>query len=173
VTASQTGETPGEPAIVRPAERADLLEIFRIEKASFPEPWPYAAFERFLDEPGFLVAARGADVLGYAVCRLTPDHDPGRDLGHLKDLAVRPDERRRGIGRLLVTRSLARMAAAGAVRAKLEVRASNDGARALYRRVGFEPARRLPGYYGDGEDALLMLVDLREWSGSTGPATRA
>jgi ribosomal-protein-alanine N-acetyltransferase len=171
VTVSPTGEESGGRATVRPAERADLLEVFRIEKASFPEPWPYAAFERFLDEPGFLVAARGTDVLGYAVCRVTPEH--GREIGHLKDLAVRPDERRRGIGRLLVTRSLARMTAAGAVRAKLEVRASNDGARALYRRAGFEPARRLPRYYGDGEDALLMLVDLREWSGPGEPATRA
>ncbi len=171
MTASPTGEGSGGRATVRPAERADLLEVFRIEKASFPEPWPYAAFERFLDEPGFLVAARGADVLGYAVCRVTPEH--GREIGHLKDLAVRPDERRRGVGRLLVTRSLARMATAGAARAKLEVRASNDGARALYRRAGFEPARRLPRYYGDGEDALLMLVDLREWSGPGEPATRA
>lgn len=33
---------------IRRAERADLLAIYRIEKASFPQPWPYEAFDRFL-----------------------------------------------------------------------------------------------------------------------------
>lgn len=145
---------------VRRAERADLLDVFRIEKASFPEPWPYSAFEQFLGEPGFLVASQGPEVLGFAVSDVTPNH--GRDIGHLKDLAVRPDDRNRGVGRRLVTRSLVRMAAEGATVAKLEVRESNGAARALYRTAGFEAARRLPRYYQDGEDALLMTLDLGE-----------
>lgn len=149
----------GEVA-VRRAERADLIDVFRIEKASFSEPWPYAAFERFLGQPGFLVATRGTSVLGYAVSDVTPNH--GRDIGHLKDLAVRPDDRNCGVGRRLVERSLARMTAAGATVAKLEVRESNDPAQALYRRTGFEVTDRLPRYYQDGEDALLMTLDLDE-----------
>ncbi|MFB6303008.1 MAG: ribosomal protein S18-alanine N-acetyltransferase [Haloferacaceae archaeon] len=151
----------GEIAIRR-AERADLLDVFRIEKASFPEPWPYSAFERFLGEPTFLVAAQGPDVLGFAVGDVTPNH--GRDMGHLKDLAVRPDDRNRGVGRRLVIRTLVRMAAEGATVAKLEVRESNEAAQSLYRTVGFEAARRLPRYYQDGEDAFLMTLDLGEAS---------
>jgi ribosomal-protein-alanine N-acetyltransferase len=143
---------------IRRAERADLLDVFRIEEASFPEPWPYSAFERFLGEPGFLVAAEGTAVLGFAVSDVTPNH--GRDIGHLKDLAVRPEDRNRGIGRRLVARSLVRMAAEGATTAKLEVRESNDPARSLYREVGFDVARRLPRYYQNGEDAFLMTIDL-------------
>jgi ribosomal-protein-alanine N-acetyltransferase len=51
---------------------------------------------------------------------------------------------------------------------KLEVRDSNDVARSLYRDVGFEPARRVPGYYEDGEDALVMVLDAVAWrDGST------
>lgn len=145
---------------IRRAERADLLDVFRIEKASFSEPWPYSAFERVLGEPTFLVASQGPQVLGFAVSDVTPNH--GRDIGHLKDLAVRPADRNRGVGRRLVTRSLVRMAAEGATSAKLEVRESNEAARSLYRTVGFEPARRLPRYYQDGEDALLMTLDLGE-----------
>jgi ribosomal-protein-alanine N-acetyltransferase len=41
---------------VRPADRADLIDVLRIERASFSEPWPYAAFESLLDAPAFLVA---------------------------------------------------------------------------------------------------------------------
>lgn len=159
VTVPSPGSMAGGIAIRR-AERADLLDVFRIEEASFPEPWPYAAFERFLGEPGFLVAAQGVAVLGYAVSDVTPNH--GRDVGHLKDLAVRPEDRNRGIGRRLVTRALVRMAAQGATTAKLEVRESNEPARSLYRAAGFEATRRLPRYYQDGEDALLMTLDLRE-----------
>ena len=46
---------------IRPAERADLLAVLGIERASFPQPWPYQAFQGFLGEPGFLVAV---DALG-------------------------------------------------------------------------------------------------------------
>jgi ribosomal-protein-alanine N-acetyltransferase len=39
----------------------------------------------------------------------------------------------------------------------LEVRASNDGAQALYERFGFKRIGRLRGYYkDDGEDAMVM-----------------
>jgi ribosomal-protein-alanine N-acetyltransferase len=41
--------------------------------------------------------------------------------------------------------------------ASLEVRASNEAAQALYRKLGFHDVGRRPRYYGDnGEDAVLM-----------------
>lgn len=55
------------------------------------------------------------------------------------------------------------MTIAGATVVKLEVRVSNDPAIRLYRSVGFESARRIPGYYGNGEDAYIMVLDLSEW----------
>ena len=48
------GATPA--VTVRPADRADLLDVLRIERESFSDPWPYAAFESVLDAPAFLVA---------------------------------------------------------------------------------------------------------------------
>jgi len=153
--------TPAE-TVVRPAERADLLAVLSIEKACFSDPWPYAAFERFLGESGFLVAARGNDVLGYAVADVTPNF--GRDIGHLKDLAVRPDARGRGIGRRLLRATLNALRVQGAAVVKLEVREGNAVARALYADEGFEPVRRVPRYYRDGEDALVLVVDLDGWA---------
>ena len=147
---------------VRPAERADLLEVLRIERASFPDPWPYAAFESSIDEPAFLVACEddaATDVLGYLVGSLVPNH--GRAIGHVKDLAVQPESRGRGVGRLLLARGLERLRRDGVATVKLEVRESNDPARSLYRDLGFAPARRFPRYYEDGEDALVMTLDLR------------
>jgi ribosomal-protein-alanine N-acetyltransferase len=143
---------------IREAEQADLLSVYRIEKRCFPQPWPFSAFERFLDEPGFLVADGGEQVVGYVVSNVVPNH--GRDIGHVKDLAVHPDARGRGVGRTLLKRAIVSLSIDGAALVKLEVRESNDPALSLYRDVGFEPMRRVPRYYEDGEDALLMVLDL-------------
>lgn len=146
---------------IRPATQADLLSVFRIEKTAFPQPWPFSAFERFLDEPAFLVGIRGAEIVGYVVADVTPNY--GRDIGHIKDLAVHPDARRQGLGRTLLRRALSILRMAGAVLVKLEVRADNESAKALYRSEGFEPLRRIPRYYEDGDDAEVMVLDLTEW----------
>ncbi|ELZ34095.1 (SSU ribosomal protein s18p)-alanine acetyltransferase [Halogeometricum pallidum JCM 14848] len=148
---------------VRRVERADLLDVLRIEKRCFTEPWPYAAFESFLDEPGFLIAEREGSVLGYVVADVMPNH--GRDIGHIKDLAVAPEARGLGLGRRILRRGLLSLSFSGAAVVKLEVRVENEPALSLYREVGFDPARRVPSYYADGEDAYLMVLDLSEWQG--------
>jgi ribosomal-protein-alanine N-acetyltransferase len=151
-----------EDVVIRRANRADLLDVLRIERACFSEPWSYSAFELFVDEPAFFVAVRGDDVLGFVVADVMPNH--GKDIGHVKDLAVRSDARGVGLGRRLLLRALTGMAIAGAAVVKLEVRVSNEPARTLYESVGFEPARRVPRYYRDGEDAFIMVLDVDEWT---------
>ncbi|GAB6879878.1 ribosomal protein S18-alanine N-acetyltransferase [Halorubrum gandharaense] len=162
--------TPVETAI-REVERADLLAVQRIETACFSDPWPFEAFERFLEEPAFLVAERApvgtssngatGEIVGYVVADSTPNF--GRDIGHVKDLAVAPDARGEGVGRALLRAALLRLHAQGAAVVKLEVRTSNEAARSLYADEGFEPLRRVPRYYPDGEDALVLVVDLDQW----------
>jgi len=139
---------------VRKAVRADLLEVFRIEKRSFTQPWPYEAFERFLGEPGFLVADDDG-VVGYVVADTMPNH--GTSMGHIKDLAVDPDRRGEGVGRLLLGEALGALFVDGAGRVKLEVRESNEAAQTLYREFGFETHHVIPAYYDDGEDAYIMV----------------
>lgn len=159
------GARPAANVTVRPAERADLLDVLRIERESFTEPWPYSAFESLLDAPAFLIAVGDPggvwddqSILGYVVGDVTPNH--GRDIGHIKDLAVRPDARGGGVGRRLLREALLDLSVSGATVAKLEVREGNDVARSLYRDEGFEPAKRVPRYYSDGEDAVLLVAEL-------------
>ena len=140
---------------IRPVARADLLEVFRIEQASFVQPWPYSAFEGFLDAPGFLVAVGGDGVVGYVVADTIPNH--GRPLGHVKDIAVRPDRRGEGIGAALLERALSVLIGEDVSRVKLEVRAGNAEAIRLYRGFGFTHHHTVPRYYEDGEDALVMV----------------
>ncbi|WP_049922112.1 ribosomal protein S18-alanine N-acetyltransferase [Halopiger djelfimassiliensis] len=158
MTTQVPGGDDGDEVTIRPAERVDLLAVVRIENASFEQPWPYDAFDRFLGEPGFLVAVTDGAVAGYVVADVTSKF--GRELGHIKDIAVHPDRRGVGVGSALLSRALAVLAARGADSVKLEVRRSNDGAKRLYREFGFEPLRRVPGYYGNDEDAIVMLRKL-------------
>lgn len=156
--------------VVREATRADLLEVFRIERASFPQPWPYGAFEGFLGRPGFLVAERQADedggvvggetdgegtISGYVVADTVPNH--GRPLGHIKDIAVHPDHRGEGIGRVLLEHALGVLREQDTSRVKLEVRDGNDPAVSLYREFEFTHHHTVPRYYDDGTDALVMV----------------
>lgn len=161
-----TTTAPQADVGVRQATRGDLLSVFRIEKRSFPQAWPYAAFERFLDEPGFLVAeateeadgSNPGEIVGYVVADSVPNH--GVSIGHVKDLAVAPERRGEGIGRLLLSRALATLATQSVGRVKLEVRESNDAALSLYREFGFEIHHAVPGYYDNGEDAYVMVREL-------------
>ncbi len=141
---------------IRAAVRADLLDVLRIEKRSFGQPWPYAAFERFLGSPGFLIAEDGG-VIGYVVANTVEQY--GRSTGHIKDIAVSPERRREGIGRALLSNGLAALAGAGADRIKLEVRRSNGAAQSLYESYGFEIHDVRSRYYDDGEDAYVMVLE--------------
>lgn len=167
--------------MVREATRADLLEVFRIERASFPQPWPYGAFEGFLGRPGFLVAERregddgvdvgergtagtgggdgstgqGGPIAGYVVADTVPNH--GQPLGHIKDIAVHPDHRGEGIGRYLLKRALGVLRERDTSRVKLEVRDGNEPAITLYHDFGFTHHHTVPRYYEDGTDALVMV----------------
>lgn len=71
-------------------------------------------------------------------------------------VATVPEMRRRGIARGLLARVASDARDLGAQGCSLEVRASNEGAQALYRTLGFEVLGVRPKYYSDREDAAIM-----------------
>lgn len=81
----------------------------------------------------------------------------GADQTHIVVIASRPEERRRGIGELLMIATIAEGIKIGATNATLEVRRSNSAARALYRKYGFTDVGIRHRYYADNrEDAVIM-----------------
>lgn len=141
--------------IVRPSTPSDLKEILAIETVSFPHPWSAAAFTAELGKspPTLYVAGRQDQgrVDGY-ICFW-----PAADEIQLLNLAVRPDCRRRGVGRHLMQYLLQKASEEKMRQIFLEVRPSNCKALGLYRSLGFEVRYRRRGYYSpEGEDALVM-----------------
>jgi ribosomal-protein-alanine N-acetyltransferase len=81
---------------------------------------------------------------------------------HVLNIATHTEHRRRGHARVLLRQALA-FAVERAVRlVLLEVRRSNAAAIGLYREFGFVAMGLRERYYGDGEDALEMLLRLDE-----------
>jgi ribosomal-protein-alanine N-acetyltransferase len=76
---------------------------------------------------------------------------------HINTLAVHPDWRRNGLASTLLRHVLADAVQQGADKATLEVRRSNEAARQLYERFGFETTAVRTNYYRDPvEDALIL-----------------
>jgi len=78
------------------------------------------------------------------------------DEGHILDVAVHPEVRGGGVGRLLVEKVLEECRGNGASFVSLEVRESNLPAIALYRKMGFAEVGKRKRYYENGENALMM-----------------
>ncbi len=78
------------------------------------------------------------------------------DEAHIMNLAVDEKARRKGIASLLVDRALKDAKDRGVESATLEVRVSNNGARALYTKLGFKEAGVRPDYYPDREGAVIL-----------------
>jgi ribosomal-protein-alanine N-acetyltransferase len=146
--------------ILRDMRREDLLWVLEIERRSFAQPWSRAFFEKELATPfaRLLVVEEESfprsRVVGYT-CRWRVS-----DEIHLLNVAVHPERRGLGYGRELVT-AVVEEARSGAGRVVfLEVRAGNVVARRLYRQLGFRDLGVRRGYYGPGQDAIVMELRL-------------
>lgn len=133
----------------------DLDRVMELECAIFPNPWRRSFFRADLGRQQGLciVADEAGAVQGYAVAW-------GTDEVHLANIVVAPESRRRGIARELMAAVLEYARSVGAVSVYLEVRVSNSAARTFYSGLGFVPTFTRKGYYENGEDALIMELEL-------------
>lgn len=146
--------------VLRPARHDDITRIAEIEDASFSDPWSPAAFAGYLSESNVgralvTIAEADGELAGYSIILFAP---PDADLANI---AVAPAARGRGIGRLLLDRTLAVANTVGVRRVFLEVRVSNDTALRMYKAAGFSETGRRRRYYRDPvEDAVVMRLDV-------------
>jgi ribosomal protein S18 acetylase RimI-like enzyme len=83
-----------------------------------------------------LIAEEDGRALGFIFCVLG---ERGRKTAHVSDIYVRPEARRRGIGRALLAGLVTPAREAGLEHVSLEVLLRNPDARRLYERLGFKP----------------------------------
>ena len=139
-----------------PLRRRHLRSVLRIEGQVYPRPWSLSLFLSEINlrsSRHYVVARMNGTVVGYAGLMFALDE------AHVTTIAVDPPWQRHKIGTRLLAH-LARVAVArGARHMTLEVRVSNAGAQAMYRRFGFETEGVRKNYYADSNvDALVMWV---------------
>lgn len=141
--------------MIRPMTAADVPSVAALEKLCFSDPWSVSSIASELDNPLSLWLVweeDGAAAAYLGVQRVPPQAD-------VMNVAVSPALRRRGIARALFAELERRLPEIDEL--FLEVRASNSGAIAFYRTLGFEQVGRRPNYYLDPrEDALILRKEL-------------
>ncbi len=100
---------------------------------AFYRPASYAAFEA------------GGRLCGISLASLVAP-----ECGHITQICVSPSVRGTGIGHALLRASLTTLREMGCRSASLTVTAANDDAVSLYKRVGFEIARRFSAHVWEG-----------------------
>lgn len=141
--------------VIRPALPADLPAISALEQAAFASDRFSPRQFRYLltrARATFLVAVDGGTLLGYAVSL----YRTGTRRARLYGIAVADAARGQGVATALVEAIAAAARTQDCTALGLEVRADNDAAQALYRKLGFVAAGVLPDYYEDGTAARRM-----------------
>ena len=152
-------DAPLSLVVVEPMRAGDLNAVIEVERAAYERGWPQTAFERELQHNAmarYLVLRAGEDgrILAFGGLWLMVGE------AHIVTVAVRPEWQRRALGRALVHGLVELAAASGMESATLEVRVSNEAARALYREYGFYEVGSRKRYYSDNhEDAVIMTTE--------------
>lgn len=149
----------GSRVVIRGATFQDIPDLERIETASFDgDRLSGRSFRRLLKSPScdFLVAELGRTFAGYALVF----YRASNGIARLYSIATSAEARGRGVGRKLAGAAIKAAEARGKQSFRLEVREDNDGAIALYRKLGFREIGRREDYYEDGAPALRFEKDL-------------
>lgn len=131
--------------------------ITDLESEIFGSPWTRSMVAESVTYPyeTLAVCICGGDLAGYIIYSA-----PG-DTADLLRVAVKPEQRRRGIAKKLIDYMVSDCAGKGDDGIMLEVRTSNRAARALYDRAGFEQISVRKDYYKNPvEDAVVMRKNI-------------
>ena len=142
--------------VLRPAAPSDGPSLLRLTArlAAFPVPGhrqateielaDHAILRRALEEPRddnlLLVADDPADgIVGYIFVTTRTDYFTGKPHAHIEILTVAAGQEGKGVGRTLMDAAEAWSARRGYAQVTLNVFATNERARTVYARLGYEP----------------------------------
>lgn len=139
---------------IRPLTREDITQVCELEEMAFSMPWKEADFLDMLANKDALYLVAEEDGVIAASCGLL--HIVGE--GDISNVVVRPQYRRRGIAKCMLTRLLEEGKEQFGITAyTLEVRKNNEAAVSLYETLGFVTEGIRKNFYEKPvEDALIM-----------------
>lgn len=145
---------------LRPLAISHLDECWRLDQRCFVDGEAYSreTFEYLLTAPeavSYRATSAAGTMVGFVIGLVEPDH-----TGHITTVGVSPEHRRRHLAMRLMS-EVEKGFKQRAVRiVRLEVRSLNIAAQRLYESLGYAVTQRLPKYYSNGGDGLLMIKSL-------------
>ncbi len=145
---------------VRPLTISQLDECWHIDQRCFVDGEAYSreTFEYLLTAPesvSYRAVTTGGVMVGFVIGLVEPDH-----TGHVTTVGVAPEHRRRHLGKRLMLQVEEGFRRRNVRLVRLEVRLLNTAAQKVYENLGYAVTQRLPKYYSNGGDGLLMLKSL-------------
>ena len=142
--------------IVRKFTPSDLKRVFEIENMSFNQSYGITMFQQLYDMGvGFLVAEEEGYVIGYVIFWVKYEYQ-----GHIISIAVDKNYRRKGAGTQLLVKAISILSLLNIDSIYLEVNENNTEAIEFYKTFNFKIDRHVPGYYEDGDGAIIMYLPL-------------
>lgn len=145
---------------IRPLTISQLDEVWRLDQRCFIDGEAYSreTFDYLLTAPeavSYRAVTTGGVMVGFVIGLIEPDH-----TGHVTTVGVAPEHRRRSIAKRLMNQVEEGFGKRNVRLVRLEVRVLNLAAQKLYESLGYAVTQRLPKYYSNGGDGLLMLKAL-------------
>lgn len=142
---------------IRPATAADIPRILELEtQTPAAAHWSFQQYQQAFDSSApkreVIVVEDDAGIVGFLVARVLDQE------WEIENIAIAGSAQRRGLGTRLVGEFLAFARRQGAQSVFLEVRESNQAARALYRKSGFVESSWRPAYYHDPEEDAVLYT---------------
>src|SRR6476659_3296339 len=145
---------------VRPLTVSQIDECWRLDQRCFIDGEAYSreTFDYLLTAPesvSYRVVTTGGVMAGFVIGLIEPDH-----TGHVTTVGVAPEHRRRNLAKRLMWQVEDGFRKRNVRLVRLEVRTLNIAAQKLYESLGYAVTQKLPKYYSNGGDGLLMLKPL-------------
>jgi ribosomal-protein-alanine N-acetyltransferase len=156
---NEGGALKDEEIRIEPFRPEDLDAIMEIEDCSFTAQWSRKSYGGLWPQKSIdvWVAWQGDELVGYYLVQTSKFEQ------ELHTFAVKPELRRRGIGRLMMDHMLEKAKGRGVEFIYLQVRPSNQEAKELYKSLGFVGIGMRRNYYRDNfENALVMGLKLKK-----------
>lgn len=147
---------------VRNIELKDIDLLLELERKIFPDdPWSYDAFLNLTEGKGWggFIAEDESGIVGYACYYISASE------GHLTNIAVVPEFRRKSVAKLLLDNILMVVRENRCEFLLLEVRPSNESAISFYEKYEFKFLYQRPRYYHNPVEDALVMVHYLEYDG--------
>ena len=135
-----------------------LNDCVDLDKKSSNGLWSKSQWERELTDPKRIclgiIELQTKKLLGLCSAWLVID-----EL-HITFIAVHPIHQRRGLGKCLLLDLIKRSKSLQTNRIYLEVKDTNEPAKAFYKSIGFKTTGNRSDFYKDGSDALLLTKEI-------------